>query len=303
MDTGKQEAEGLREPGNLRLVVLTAMIDPEKTVDLWASWRAQAVLDWDGFALVNGGDVERDRGFGDDGYTADLIQLTRGGSLVHRRGVMGPVPAFREVFVHGAFQDRMPDQNTIVAFLHDDVRIVERGWDAKVLEAFKDPTVGMVGFGGALGVGREGMYREPFDPMSLARHDFRSNMRDAESHGVRTTEVQRVAVLDGFSLIGRAPLMWSALMKLIARKVVHHAYDVAFGCETRRAGLKTLLLPIACHHHGGMSAVANPKYQEWAKANFVVPGERCDAVGDQAVWLHAHRQVWDEYRDVLPFRV
>jgi len=40
--------------------------------------------------------------------------------------------------------------------------------------------------------------------MQLARQDFRSNLREAELHGIRSLKAERVICHDGFSLIGRA---------------------------------------------------------------------------------------------------
>jgi hypothetical protein len=214
----------------------------------------------------------------------------RGGEVIRYREVLGVVPAFGKGLM--VAQYRTP--RAIVALLHDDLRIDTVGWDGWVLETFRDPTIGLVGFGGAHGVGCPGMYDQHFDPMTLARHHFISNMHDAEAHGERCETSRQVAVLDGFSIIGRMDLLVRAFWNLRRRQVIHHAYDVGICCEARRMNLRTVFLPVECHHHGGLTAVGNPKYAKWTQTYFG---------SDQEVWLHAHRQVWEEYRDVLPFRV
>lgn len=130
--------------------------------------------------------------------------------------------------------------------------------------------------------------------MTLARHHFMSNMEHAEAHGERVVTARPVAVLDGFSLIGRGWFIKECLQNLMQMGVIHHAYDCYFGIHARRRGLQTWLLPIKCHHSGGRSAVGSAEYQEWAKKNHG---------GDQEVWRAAHLAVWKDGRDILPFDV
>lgn len=181
----------------------------------------------------------------------------------------------------------------IIACLHDDVRIDDRRW-ADVVVSFleKYPQIGLVGFGGARGLGESWIYERPFEPMSLVRKDFISNMDGAEQHGRRVDIPTRVACLDGFSLIGRAELMLAGWHLFHGLGIVHHAYDSAFGALAQRWGLETWMLPFRCHHAGGMTAVGDPRYAEWAKEKHG---------GDKEVWWNAHLQVWREFKDVLPF--
>lgn len=302
-----------------RLYVVTATIDPEKTHHLWRSWRENATFDdWEGHVLVNSaqGLVE---GAGEQAIV-DLKRLTNPGRLSRTMEVVGVVPAFHAVTA------ALPANDDIIALLHDDVKINEVGWDEKLLWWFENhPGCVLAGFGGAYGVGAAGMYQCPrhgggaeygeaapwvcqsaevvsgtcgmpvyCNPMTLARHHFMSNMKGAEAHGERVHTPRPVAVLDGFSLVGRAWFVKEALRELRDRGVVHHAYDVYFGVKARAMGKQTWLLPFDVHHHGGMSAVANPQYADWA---------RREHGGDQNVWLQAHRAVWEMGRGVMPFDV
>jgi hypothetical protein len=125
-------------------------------------------------------------------------------------------------------------------------------------------------------------------------------MREAEQHGRRVLAPTPVAVLDGFSLILRSDFARTNPFRAFARElgVVHHAYDVGVGCQARRLGHETWMLPVACHHYGGQTAVANTVYHQWADQTTGVVGE-----GDLTFWHAAHKAIYDEYRDVLPFRV
>lgn len=201
----------------------------------------------------------------------------------------------------------------VIACFHDDLQILEPAWDAKVLRHFdRQPACGLAGFGGAIGLGSDLIYQTPYDPMQLARIGFRSNLRDAEQHGVRSLLPERVAALDGFSQIGRrafwegsirrgsiiqpplddAQRPWTVLDRLGVR---HHFYDGALGCLSARQGWETWYLPVAAHHFGGRTAVGDAGYQEWAKTQ--------TPEGDHGFWTQAHRLCYEEFRDQLPLRV
>jgi hypothetical protein len=281
----------------MKLSVVTGIVDPARTIRYWEGWRHTAGTLFEGHAVLNG--VTPGVGVGVANY---LLELANPGTLQLHPQILGTVGSFLQGV--GAVPG-LEAEDTIVALLHDDLKITEAGWGDKILEHFAShPDCGLAGFGGASGVGVEGMYERPFDPMSLVRHDFQSNMRDAEAHGRRVTTPRKVAVLDGFSLVARGPLAIAALTNLSGRGVVHHAYDVYFGVLAKQLGYETWLLPFECHHGGGQTAVANPKYAEWAQKRFVALDPASDeVVGDQAVWMHAHRQVYELSRGVLPFAV
>lgn len=226
---------------------------------------------------------------------------------------LGCVPAFRlgvdSMLAH------QPDVE-VIACLHDDFRIDETGWDTKVLRHFaREPRCGLAGFGGAVGLGSHDLYHTPYQPIQLARQGFRSNLVDAEVHGIRSLLPERVACLDGFSQIGSRAFFdglvsseeyqrpgvgtmrehdrpWTYLERL---GIVHHFYDGCLGCLARRYGWETWYLPVAGQHYGGQTAVGDAGYQAWAKAK--------TPEGDMGFWAKAHEIGYEEFRDVLPLRV
>ena len=191
----------------------------------------------------------------------------------------------------------------VIACFHDDLEIYESGWQRKLARLFKDPALGLAGFGGAIGLGSDDLYQSPYVPVQLARIGFRSNLVDAEAHGVRSLLPEQVACLDGFSQIGRrefflgldrnyqpAERPWDLLHRL---GIVHHAYDGMLGCLAARYGWTAWYLPVACRHFGGRTAVGDQGYAKWAESRG----------GDHAFWERAHRIWYDEFRDQLPLRV
>ena len=220
---------------------------------------------------------------------------------------LGTVPAFRWGVDH-VLEETDAD---IIACLHDDFEIHEPNWATRVIRHFeRHPQCGLLGFGGAIGLGDTDIYQKPYAPVQLARIGFRSNLDDAEVHGMRSILPEPVACLDGFSQIGRRtfwegylagsaighvdkhPRPWTVLEQL---GIVHHFYDGALGCLARRYGWETWYLPVRAKHLGGQTAVGDAGYQEWAKTQ--------TEGGDHGFWEAAHQKSYEAFRDVLPIRV
>lgn len=279
----------------MTLAIVTATLDLTRALDCVLSWLRQARTDVRLVVVQQG--------------ATDLSLALPRFTCVHAPEILGVVPAFAL-----GVQKALEEGADIVACLHDDLLIEQDGWDLAVQQAFNHPTVGLVGFGGALGLGDADLYRKPYDPMQLARKDFVSNMRDAEAHGRRVTTTTRVSCLDGFSQIGRREFwlgqhrtrmeyhdsagsgpyanLFSIMQELGVR---HHWYDGALGCYATRLGWETWMLPIACHHFGGRTAVGDARYQEWARTQ--------TPAGDAGFWEQAHKWGYGYFRDCLPLRV
>lgn len=230
----------------------------------------------------------------------------------------GTVPAFRR----GVDEILDTTDAAIIACFHDDLLILEDGWDEKVIRYFdRYPQIGLAGFGGAKGLGHYGLYDKDveYDPMHLARNGFRSDLVDAETHGMRSLLPEPVACLDGFSQIGRrefweghrlgyditgqtkSPMyMWTENLQrpwtvLEDLGFIHHFYDGALGCLAARYGWQTWYLPLRAKHYGGRTAVGDVGYQAWAKTQH--------PEGDHGLWAQAHQIGYDAFTDVLPLRV
>ena len=104
---------------------------------------------------------------------------------------------------------------------------------------------------------------------------------------------QQVACLDGFSIGGPALFMVGAWQTMDRIGIVHHAYDSAFGCYAKRSGLPCFMIPVSCHHRGGVTAVGDPAYQAFAAT----------LGGDQELWMQAHKAFYREFKKELPIRV
>ncbi len=283
----------------MTLAIVTASTNVERARPCLESWVRCATTPPPIFIVLNG--------------CANVSKVEVAGvqaAWIHRDAYLGTVPAFRRgidlALASGDFG--------ILAALHDDFEIKEPGWDEKVLRYFaRNPAMGLAGFGGATGLGDLDLYEKPYDPMSLARVGFRSDLEDAEAHGMRSLLAEKVAVLDGFSQCGRrefwegypAPSTphdqrfehspyarpWTVLEGL---GIHHHAYDAGLGALAARYGWECWYLPLRCRHYGGQTAVGDVGYQAWAKTQ--------DVNGDQGFWQRAHAAIYEAFRDQLPLR-
>lgn len=264
----------------MKLAVVSASLNPEKTRQYWASWRERGTTDAKYIIVwqdAEAGSPQRPC-FGD----WDLI--------ISSPEIMGVVPAFNLGIAAAAASGV-----DVIAAFHDDLRIDQPGWDQIVIDHFAShPKCVLAGFSGADGLGAENIYKVPYEPHQLARQGFYSNMIEAEKHGRRETVARRSACADGFSQIGRTDFMQNAFKHFTELGIIHHSYDSWLGAKLHRKNLgsECWFLPIACHHHGGVSATA-PPYAEWSKQHG----------GDQAIWEQAHRKFYEDCRGILPIRI
>jgi hypothetical protein len=167
----------------------------------------------------------------------------------------------------------------ILAYMHDDFRILEDNWDRRILKEFEDEFVGMVVVAGARGHGVRHLYDTPYRLPNLARQNFMSNLVDAEVHGERFSGERDVVVGDGMALFVRRTVLdrWGGWP--VHEPYGYWLYSEALCCETRRQGLRIRLVGIKCQHLGGKSSghiATSPTYEE------------------------AHRWLFEKNRDVLP---
>lgn len=194
---------------------------------------------------------------------------------IENRGIMEAYQAIYESF-----------PEAMIAYIHDDVIIHERGWDARIMREFEDPQVGIVGFAGAPGLGHPQMYAPgvQYHHQLLGRVGFMSNLRNAEIHGRRFNGERDVAVLDGLGIIVRREVLERAGGWPLGTPIGYFMYDAWICCMARRLGYKVRLVGIDCDHLGGRSTGLNPK-----------------VTADE--YEPAHRYIYDEFRDVLPAMV
>ena len=207
----------------------------------------------------------------------------------------GLLPSLQEGYIE-VKRKKLAD---IIFYTHNDVFIYEKGWDERVVNAFETlEKPGVLGFGGAKGIGAPGIYRIPYEKHHMARQQFMSNMINAESHGWRRTTIEPVAVHDGFSLIMQVSFL-DVVGGFDMNYPLHHMYDNDICLEAIHHGYKNYMIPVSCEHKGGMTSTRMP-YMESAKRymkrryNMVVDN------GDAAIHDKAHEYFYEKWKNKAP---
>lgn len=183
------------------------------------------------------------------------------------------------------------DEVDAVAFIHDDVQIHEPARE-RIVRAFQDPQVGVVGFGGATGLGVDDIYKTPYRLEQLIRVDYYSNQTDWRTHGEREIGEREVAVVDGFFMAIRLDL----LRKIGGWKLFpfgFHMYDAFMCLMARRHGYKVMMVGVECTHYGGGTST-----KEEYKAMLRRQGRTLEQDHQEP-----HKWIYEEFRDLLPVRV
>jgi len=153
-----------------------------------------------------------------------------------------------------------------------------------VLYEFRDPKVGLAGFGGALQHGTPQLFKTPYELTNLRRGQYLSNTDDAEVHGQRFSGSTGVAVLDGYCLCVSRSFMdrikaWSLA---IENNIDFLCYDYFICAMARRYGYRIRCVGVRCHHLGGGTSVAlNQDRQE--------------------EYERSHKWFFEEFMDVMPY--
>ena len=143
------------------------------------------------------------------------------------------------------------------------------------------------------GIGAHDIYKIPYELIQLARHNVHSALVDAEVHGYRAHGPMRIATADGCALIMRRSFLdqiggWSWWPE------VNHGYDNAIACMLRRHGRQLWLLPVVFAHPSLLKLYGGHKNDAGA-------ARYAERFGD--CYTRAHWQLYDTFRDVLPFHV
>lgn len=154
----------------------------------------------------------------------------------------------------------------IVAFLHSDVFVYQKGWDAAVIAQFGRSEVGLVGFIGSTELdawgGRGGGTRSNMQGREVDRWKGSA----AEIHGKRDTGF----VIDGAVVDGCVMIFRKSVLETLERKNYppHHFYDRLFSIQVLEKGYKVGILGVEFDHFSGQTANHQQKWQDTSKEWF-----------------------------------
>lgn len=193
----------------------------------------------------------------------------------------------------------------VVGYVHDDLFIREDGWNIRMATAFaNDGGVTLAGILGSPGLGRDEIYRCPYEFWHLSRVIATwSNLGNAEVHGERVTDEREVVFVDGVAMFIRRSFLdkiggWSWWPE----NLVHHSYDYGLSSMARRHGGRARLIPLAAKHGVGMPEEMGGGHSgTYGRRVYLDLADRLG--GDTEIHRAGHRWVYDHFRDVLPLRL
>jgi len=157
-------------------------------------------------------------------------------------------------------------KTNFVAFLHNDILVLENGWDEKIERYTKDH-IGIIGFAGSTGLGTADIYKAPFRNDQLVRVGFHWNFNSPDLrkfvnklgppycneswlrvHGVcLTREWLQVASVDGLAIIANRKLLVSGGFD---EEYLFHGFDDDMCMKSLDIGLANIIINIG-YFHGG----------------------------------------------------
>lgn len=193
----------------------------------------------------------------------------------------------------------------IMAFLHCDLMVYERGWDERAAGAFAaDPALALVGFVGSSQIDERGgrgtgtmlNFRGSF-------YDGYGSASAAEVHGRRMRGLEPAAVVDHCSMVFRRSVL-EGLTPQEGHYAPEHFYDRLLSCEVIEKGHRVAVMGVDCDHFsGGIGdgmAKADALRRAWLDAEGVAY-DPADTYG--AVYRESERRFFERYRGFFPFRV
>lgn len=185
------------------------------------------------------------------------------------------VPAVGSIFAsYNALLDRFADHQSLEALVlvHQDAEIVDREFSRTIRQAFSDPSVGLVGCVGAVGVRSIAWWEASVTCASFVNRYQEHGGGDLESFSwnwdeapayARTGEVE---TLDGF-VLALSPWVVANIRfdESIGR---FHGYDLDFCLQVRQAGRRVMTTGFRAIHHRPLEMVPDP--EEWIDAHVKV---------------------------------
>lgn len=154
-------------------------------------------------------------------------------------------------------QERYDD--AIIAVMHNDVFIWEKGWDDRLRDAFEDDYVGIVGFCGS----------DEVDPAggrgAGTMCNFRGEKGQLQEHtGKRVTGEETAVILDSMFMAFWADIIPD--LEIDENVPLAHFVDKVLPIRALRLGFKTLVLGVEIDHMGGQTLVGEQQFEMDARA-------------------------------------
>ena len=205
----------------------------------------------------------------------------------------------KNIGVYPTFQQGydLTQGSTFIFYSHNDVEMVEPGWDVKMSHVLQElcwspMKPGVCGMFGARGIGTPDIYKVPYHFTQLMRWECTTVESMAGAGGEKIqSHHKRVMVLDGFSLIVRRSMLRDKDVVFDHENYPpHHCYDLDICLMSHFAGYTNHVIDVDCIHHGGVTSTR----ERWA--------EDMDTT-DLKTHRAAHEVMYKKYLNKLPVHV
>lgn len=224
--------------------------------------------------------------------------------VAHLRENVGSYPVF------GLASGICSPHCDLIAILHSDLFVYERGFDSRIRAAFASrPSLGLIGFVGSNEIdpaGGRGLGTSlNFEGRTIEFEGQSWTGSPAERHGRRIQGLERAAVVDGCAMVFRR-----ATLEAISPRPdfpPHHFYDRLLCCQVIEGGWEVGVLGIACDHISSQTANERSGYFELARRWCLAHRNISESSNWDLEVYRAAEEMWlGEYREVkrmVPMRV
>lgn len=231
--------------------------------------------------------------FIDNGSDTPLVEMpfikrwqrTNNVSVLRNEENIGVYPTFQQGFD--------ATDLTFIFYSHNDVEMLQYGWDIELNNLLQELSwkhkVGVCGMYGARRLGTPDIYRAPYHFTQLQRGDCVTVEHMHNTERRLEAKSERVAVLDGFSLIVNRDMVYKAMRGKFDHESFppHHMYDIDICIESHYGGYSNFAIDIDCIHHGGKTSCG----EKWAEKM---------GTTDLKVHRKAHEIFYKKWRGKLP---
>lgn len=212
-----------------------------------------------------------------------------------------------------AYMKALADGIPFVGLMHNDLLIYERGWDRRMVEAFDDLKLGLVGLCGS----NEADAAGGRGAGTMCHFRGTPGLGQSQDAGRRIHGLEPAILLDSLFMLFRTPTI-GALQEDWNNLPLAHFYDKIWPLKLAQVGWRTAVLGIECDHAGGITLVANQGYTDSCKNWFDSRPEEASHIptgaheGDgsinwnTAMYLMAEQRLLSVYRDrekLIPCRI
>lgn len=187
--------------------------------------------------------------------------------------------------------DAFGGSHEYIGLIHNDLILYEEGWDIRMIRAFeRDSLLSLIGLAGSYQVDHAG-------GRGAGTMLWFRGLGQPQTAGLRISDLRPAAILDSLFMMFRASDI--LLLKWEDKPTLAHFYDKIWPMRLIQQGKRVAVLGSECDHWGGVTIVANERYEEscrqWLEENHIKPFLDEPYNYGLGMYLEAQRRLHDEF--------